>query len=270
MVTVPRTIGSGPLTVEEYVLTNPALNYAGFLLRAVMSTMRHVVIAIAACYAVGTEFSRRSRRAWLHCAGGSPLIALVGKLLPLFAFFFVLLAIDALILDAGFALTYRGDVLMIVIAAALFIAAYLSLATLVQLLVGDLPLGLSLNAIIASPAFGFAGVGLPVLAMGVFARGWGALLPLRWYQQILSDQAARGSPVLARRLCADHPADLADGSGDLGRARFRASNRGGSDDGNWTSRPARPRTRPPDDLYSGTGLVPGHSAADLPLLDLRV
>ena len=192
-----QPIGSGPLTVEEYVLTNPALNYAGFLLRAVMPTMLHVVIAIAACYAVGTEFSRRSRRAWLRCAGGSPLLALVGKLLPLFAVFFVLLAIDALILDAGFALTYRGDVLMIVIAAALFIAAYLSLATLVQLLVGDLPLGLSLNAIIASPAFGFAGVGLPVLAMGAFARGWGALLPLRWYQQILSDQAARGSPVHA-------------------------------------------------------------------------
>ena len=192
-----QPIGSGPLTVEEYVLTNPALNYAGFLLRAVMPTMLHVVIAIAACYAVGTEFSRRSRRAWLRCAGGSPLLALVGKLLPLFVVFLVLLAIDALILDAGFALTYRGGVVMIVIAAALFIAAYLSLATLVQLLVGDLPLGLSLNAIIASPAFGFAGVGLPVLAMGAFARGWGALLPLRWYQQILSDQAARGSPVHA-------------------------------------------------------------------------
>jgi ABC-2 type transport system permease protein len=31
--------------------------------------------------------------------------------------------------------------------------------------------------------------------MGVFARDWGALLPIRWYQQILFDQAARGSPV---------------------------------------------------------------------------
>jgi ABC-2 type transport system permease protein len=195
-----QPIGSGPLTVEQYVLTNPALNYAGFLLRAVMPTTLHVVIAIAACYAVGTEFSRRSRRAWLRCAAGSPLIALAGKLLPLFAVFFMLIAIDALILHAGFALPYRGDVLMLAVAAALFIAAYLSLAALVQLLVRDLPLGLSLNAIIASPAFGFAGVGLPVLAMGAFARGWGALLPLRWYQQILSDQAARGSPVHASAL----------------------------------------------------------------------
>jgi ABC-2 type transport system permease protein len=192
-----QPIGSGPLTVQQYVLTNPALNYAGFLLRAVMPTTLHVVIAIAACYAVGTEFTRRSRRAWLRCAGGSALTALLGKLAPLFAAFFLLLAIDALILHAGFGLSYRGDVFMILVAAMLFVVAYLSLASLVELLVRDLPLGLSINAIIASPAFGFAGVGLPVLAMNGFARGWGAALPLRWYLQILSDQAARGSPVHA-------------------------------------------------------------------------
>lgn len=189
--------GSGALTVEQYVLTNPALNYAGFLVRAVMPTMLHVVIAIAACYAVGSEFSRRRRRVWLRCAGGSPLTALLGKLLPLFAVFFVLLGVDALILHAGFAVAYRGDVVMIVVAAGLFVWAYLSLAALLVLLVRDLPVGLSLNAIVASPAFGFAGVGLPILAMNGFSRFWGALLPLRWYQQILSDQAARGAPVHA-------------------------------------------------------------------------
>jgi ABC-2 type transport system permease protein len=66
--------------------------------------------------------------------------------------------------------------------------------------VRELALGLSLTAIITSPAFGYAGVGLPVLAMGAFPQAWGALLPLRWYQQILFDQAARGSPVHASSL----------------------------------------------------------------------
>jgi ABC-2 type transport system permease protein len=193
----PPTPGAGALVVEQYVLTNPALNYAGFLLRAVMPTTLHVIIGIAAAYAVGTEFTRRNRRAWLRCARGSPLIALVGKLLPLFALFFAMLAIEALILHAGFELPYRGNVTMMVIAAMLFIAAYQSLAALLVLLVRDLALGLSLVAIVASPAFGYAGVGMPVLAMNGFAQGWGALLPLRWYQQILFDQAARGSPVHA-------------------------------------------------------------------------
>ncbi len=193
-------VGAGPLVVEEFVLTNPGVNYAAFLLRAVMPTVLHLVIAIATGYAVGTELSRRSRRAWLRCAGGSALTALAGKLLPLFAIFFTLLGIDALILDAGFGLSFRGDIPMIVIAAALFIVAYQSLAAVLQLLFRNLALGLSLTAIITSPAFGFAGVGLPVLAMGAFAQGWGALLPLRWYLQILIDQAGRGSPAHASSL----------------------------------------------------------------------
>ena len=53
-----RAITPGTLVVEQYVLTNPALNYVQFLLRAIMPTVLHVVIAIAGGYAVGSEFGR--------------------------------------------------------------------------------------------------------------------------------------------------------------------------------------------------------------------
>jgi len=46
-----------------------------------------------------------------------------------------------------------------------------------------------------SPAFGYAGVGFPIFGMPAFAYGWSMILPLRWYMQILFDQAARGAPV---------------------------------------------------------------------------
>ena len=92
----------GSLVVEEYVLTNPALNYAQFLMRAIMPTVLHVVVAIAGGYAVGSEFSRRSRRAWLRAAGGSPLAALVGKLAPLFAIFLLMMVVVALVIHVAF------------------------------------------------------------------------------------------------------------------------------------------------------------------------
>ena len=50
----------GPLVVEQYVLTNPALNYVQFLLRAILPTVLHIVTAVAGGYAVGSEFSARS------------------------------------------------------------------------------------------------------------------------------------------------------------------------------------------------------------------
>jgi ABC-2 type transport system permease protein len=187
----------GPLVTEQYVLTNPALNYVQFLLRAILPTVLHVLTAIAGGYAVGSEFSSRGVRAWLQTAGGSPLTALVGKLAPYFGIFILMMVVGLGIIHGLNRIPFRGDAILMGASACLLVIAYLSLGALLQLLVRNLPLGLSLTGIICSPAFGFAGVGFPALAMNGFARVWGDILPLRWYVQILFDQAARGVPARA-------------------------------------------------------------------------
>jgi ABC-2 type transport system permease protein len=73
----------------------------------------------------------------------------------------------------------------------------LALGALMQLLVRDLATGLGLTGVIVSPAFGYAGVGFPILGMNAFALFWGALLPVRWYMAVLLGQAARGLPLSA-------------------------------------------------------------------------
>ena len=87
----PKAPRIGSLVAETIMLVNPARNYAQFLLRALLPMVIHVVIALAAGYAVGSEFRRRSMRIWLACAGGDPIVALAGKLAPLFAIFFVIM-----------------------------------------------------------------------------------------------------------------------------------------------------------------------------------
>jgi ABC-2 type transport system permease protein len=184
----------GALVAEQYVLSNPALNFAQFLLRAVLPTVLHVIAAISSGYAVGSEFSRRSKRAWMRTAGGRPLVALIGKLLPLFGIFIIMMVVDAAILHTLYGISFRGDPVLVAAAACLLLIAYLSFGALLVLLTQVLPTGLSLIAIFCNPAFGFAGVGFPIAAMGTFAQVWGAILPLRWYLQVLFDQAARGLP----------------------------------------------------------------------------
>jgi len=187
----------GTLAVQNVVLVNPERNYAQFLLRSLLPMVLHVVIAISAGYAVGSEFRRRRLRAWLRCAGGNPIVALAGKLLPLFGVFMVMLMLTAVIIEGLFGLEFRGDAAMMVAAAALFVIGYLALGALLQLLTRNLSTGLSATGIIVSPAFGYAGVGFPVLGMNLFSQVYGALLPLRWYESILLGQAARGIPAQA-------------------------------------------------------------------------
>ena len=177
------------------MLVNPERNYVQFLLRSLLPAVLHIVITVSAGYAVGSEFSRRSMRAWLACAGGNPIVAIAGKFLPLFIVFSLMMMIVALIIEGWFGLEFRGDVAMMVAAAALFVVGYLALGALLQLLTRNLLMGLSLAGLIVSPAFGFAGVGFPILGMNLFSQIYGALLPLRWYESILFDQAARGLPV---------------------------------------------------------------------------
>jgi ABC-2 type transport system permease protein len=185
----------GSLVAETIVLVNPQRNYAQFLLRTLLPMVMHVVVALAAGYAVGSEFRRRSLRTWLACAGGNPIVALAGKLAPLFVIFFAIMLAVPLILEGLLEISFRGDVPMIIATQSLLIIGYLALGSLIQLLVGDLAIALGLTGLVVSPAFGYAGVGFPIFGMNAFSQAWGALLPLRWYMAVLLGQAARGLPI---------------------------------------------------------------------------
>jgi ABC-2 type transport system permease protein len=191
----PKASRIGSLVAETIVLVNPEKNYAQFLLRALLPMVLHVVIALAAGYAVGSEFRRRSMRTWLACARGNPIVALAGKLAPLFAIFFVTMLSVPLILEGVLGISFKGDVPIMLVAGCLLIVGYLALGALMQLLVRDLATGLGFTGLIVSPAFGYAGVGFPIVGMNAFALFWSALLPLRWYMAVLFGQAARGLPL---------------------------------------------------------------------------
>jgi ABC-2 type transport system permease protein len=191
----PAPASIGTMTAETIALVNPQKNYAQFLLRALLPTIIHVVITLAAGYSVGSEFRRRDARAWLESAGGDPIVALAGKLAPLFGIFVLIMLAEPFVLEGVLQVPFKGDVPLLIAAGCLLIIAYLSLGALLQLLTRDLATGLGLAGIIASPAFGYAGVGFPTIGMNTFAQVWSSILPLRWYMAVLLGQAARGLPV---------------------------------------------------------------------------
>jgi ABC-2 type transport system permease protein len=102
---------------------------------------------------------------------------------------------EPFVLEGVLQVPFKGDVPLLIAAGCLLIIAYLSLGALLQLLARELATGLGLAGLIASPAFGYAGVGFPTIGMNTFAQVWSSILPLRWYMAVLLGQAARGLPV---------------------------------------------------------------------------
>ena len=165
---------SARLVAENIVLVNPQKNYAQFLLRALLPMVMHV----------GHRHRLRAMRwarssgaaacaTWLACAGGNPIVALAGKLAPLFAIFFVHHAVGALDPRRDVRNPVQGRRAMMIVAGSLLIVGYLALGALMQLLMRDLATGLGLTGLIVSPAFGYAGVGFPILGMNAFATDLG-------------------------------------------------------------------------------------------------
>ena len=91
------------------MLANPALNYAQYLLRAILPTVLHVVVAISAGLAVGSEFRRRSLRAWWDISGHNIASALVGKLLPYYVVHMLMFVLMVGILDVWLGVSFRGS-----------------------------------------------------------------------------------------------------------------------------------------------------------------
>ena len=86
---------------------------------------------------------------------------------------------EPFVLEGALDIPFKGDVPLLIAAGCLLIIAYLALGALLQLLARELATGLGLAGLIASPAFGYAGVGFPTIGMNTFAQAWSSILPSR-------------------------------------------------------------------------------------------
>lgn len=186
-----------PVRVERHALFNPHPNYALYLLGGLLPTMLQLFVLVAAVDAVGSELRDGTAGAWLDAAGGRTAVALAGKLLPLVAVFFGQAALMLGLLRAVVGLPLPGSAAMLAAGTAALVLAYAGLGALVVGTSRGLRFATSSAAVIASPAFAFAGLTFPAEGMTAFAQGWGAALPLTHYLGLFVEQGMRGAPAAA-------------------------------------------------------------------------
>ncbi len=184
-----------PIRADIHALFNPQLNYVAYLFTALFPTLLHIFVLLAAVNSFGSELREGTGAQWLATARGSLLRAVVGKLLPS-TVAFVGLAATAMALLFGVAgVPLAGSFGLLLLGTLLFVLAYQGMGVLLVALFANLRFATSVAAFVASPAFAYAGVTFPTMAMPPFARFWGALLPLTHYLKLLIDQAMKGAPV---------------------------------------------------------------------------
>lgn len=184
-----------PIPVQQSPLFNPALDYVHFLLASLMPTVLQIFITSAAALVVARDAQHVNGLVRLRALGGSPLPALVGKLLPYACAYLLTLLIADAIMFGVFGSPFNGSLVLHLVYSVLFVLASLSLGTVLAIVAGDTIGALGMTAVMTGPAFGFAGISFPRITMNGFAWAWGGMIPLTPYLQLRTDQALRGTPV---------------------------------------------------------------------------
>ncbi|MGR9257372.1 ABC transporter permease [Rhizobium leguminosarum] len=184
-----------PVPVQVNPLFNPTLNYAHFLLAALMPSVLQVVIITTMAYSLGLDVESRHRLRILRRLGGGLGPALAGKILPYTLIFLAVLGIADLVLFDFLDMPLRGNRWLLLMAGTLFILASQFIGVLLALFLRPMASAISIGSLLAAPAFGFMGIGFPRIGMNDFAYFYGQMIPGTWYLMARIDQTIRGTPL---------------------------------------------------------------------------
>jgi ABC-2 type transport system permease protein len=154
-----------------------------------------VFIFLGTSYAVGIEMKDGTADDWVKVAGGSTIVAMIGKLIPyLFLFFANLMAMN-LILIKVMGTPLNGSFLIILVSEFLLILAYQAMAVLLLTITINLRLTLSLGSAYTMMALTFSGLTFPAMGMPLIAKLFALVFPYTFWLKIFLSQSLRGEPV---------------------------------------------------------------------------
>jgi ABC-2 type transport system permease protein len=181
-----------PIVVDTHALYNPYINYAYYLVTALLPVMLLMFIISATIFSIGTELKYSTAKEWFETSGESIIVALTGKLLP-YSFVFIIEAffINTILFKYMHA-PMNGNLFVIFISTIFFVFAYQAMGVFIISVFPNVRLSLSLGAAYSSLAFSFAGLTFPTVAMGTAMQYFSEIFPYTHYLRIYINEAMKG------------------------------------------------------------------------------
>ena len=184
-----------PIKVDDHVLYNPYANYAYYLLTAFLPMMFQMIVMMVTVYVLGIEFRYRRGKQWLKKAGGSPLKALVGKLLPYtLVLFFVAWWMNYLLFGLIGAPLHIPMLNVVLITFALVIVYQIIGITLVSFM-PNFRSALTVGSGFTAIAFSFAAYTFPMEGLPRSIQYLAQIFPYAHFMKYYVNRAIKGIPV---------------------------------------------------------------------------
>lgn len=184
-----------PIKVADYGLFNPYSNYAYYLLTALLPMMLQMIVMMVTVYVLGVEFRYQRGKQWLKKAGGNPLKALIGKLLPYtLLLFFIGWWMNFLLFNLiGTPLHIpMFNVLLITFA---LVVVYQVIGIAIVSLAPDFRLALTIGSGFTAIAFSFAAYTFPMEGLPKSMQYLAQIFPYAHFMKYYVNRAIKGIPI---------------------------------------------------------------------------
>lgn len=181
-----------PFVNDVHMLGNPTMNYGVYLVNSFAPGVLALMIALVTCYVITAEIKNGTTREWLNAGGGSMLVAMFGKLLPLTVLFTLVGWLMLIIFYVVAQYPMNGEMWTMLLAMFLLVVACQAFAVIVCGIVPNPRYALSVCSLMSVLAFSLGGYSYPVEDMYPCIAVFSYLLPVRFYFLIYVDQALNG------------------------------------------------------------------------------
>ena len=184
-----------PIKPDVHLLFNPYGNYAYFLMMGLLPLLALVFIFMGTSYAIGIEMKEGTGAEWIHTAGNSTTVALIGKLTPYIVLFFAGLMFMNILLIRVMGTPLNGSLAMVLFSEFLLILAYQAMAIVLLTVTINLRLTLSLGSAYTMMALTFSGLTFPTMGMPLLAKLFSFVFPYTFWLKVFLSQSLRGEPM---------------------------------------------------------------------------
>lgn len=184
-----------PIKPDVHLLFNPYGNYAYFLMMGLLPLLAVVFIFMGTSYAIGIEMKEGTSPDWVHTAGDSTTVALIGKLIPYVVLFFAGLMFMNILLIRVMGTPLNGSLSMVLFSEFLLILAYQAMAIVLLTVTINLRLTLSLGSAYTMMALTFSGLTFPAMGMPILAKIFSFVFPYTFWLKVFLSQSLRGEPM---------------------------------------------------------------------------
>lgn len=184
-----------PIKVDLHPIANPWVNYNFYLSVMMVPGCLLLFVFLITAYTLGCEVKDSTAQEWYSMAGENTLVAILGKVFPIFVVYSVILLGFFLYAYGLLGFPHGGSLWTMAWLSMLSVAASIGFGALAFEMIPSLRMSMSVCSLWAVLSFSMVGTAYPVFAMDGALQSIAWLFPLRHYFVIYASSVFNGFPV---------------------------------------------------------------------------